>query len=313
VINIICGVDVSKARLDACIEPGATFASFDNDAAGIAELAAFCRQHQAGLAVMEATGGYERQPFLLLWEAGMPCAMTNPRSVRRFAEAMGILEKTDRIDASVIARFADAKKLQPTPAPTPAQQRLKALVARLRQVTDDITVQKQRRASLLGNAEMLASVDEVIALLKRQSRTLEGEIASMIDDDPLWAQLAEAWRSVKGVAGRTVARLMAEVPEIGIYSNKAIAKLVGLAPLADDSGKRKGKRSIRGGRASVRSILFLVARIAAMYDESLAAFRDKLLAAGKHKMTVRIALAHKLLVRLNAKARDARAQYANAT
>jgi transposase len=312
-MKIICGVDVSKARLDVCIEPGAIFGSFDNDAAGTAELAAFCRQHQAELVVMEATGGYERLAFLSLWEAGLPCGMTNPRSVRRYAEAMGILEKTDRIDAGVIARFAQAKNLQPTPAPTPAQQRLKALVARLRQVTDDLTLQKQRRASLLDNAEMLASIDEVIALLKRQSRTLEGEIASMIDDDPLWAQLAEAWRSVKGVAGRTVARLMADVPEIGIYSNKAVAKLVGLAPLADDSGKRQGKRSIRGGRASVRSILFLVARIAAKYDKSLAAFRDKLLAAGKHKMAVRIALAHKLLVRLNAKARDARAQYANAT
>jgi transposase len=313
VINIICGVDVSKAKLDACIEPGAIFASFDNDAAGIAELATFCRQHQTGLVVMEATGGYERLAFLSLWEAGMPCGMTNPRSVRRYAEAMGVLEKTDRIDASIIASFAHAKHLQPTPAPTPAQQRLKALVARLRQVTDDLTVQKQRRASLLDNVEILASLDEVIALLKRQSRTLEGEIASMIDDDPLWALLAESWRSVKGVAGRTVARLMADVPEIGIYSNKAAAKLVGLAPLADDSGKRKGKRSIRGGRASVRSILFLVARIAAKYDKSLAAFRDRLLAAGKPKMVVRIALAHKLLVRLNAKARDARAQYANAT
>jgi transposase len=180
-------------------------------------------------------------------------------------------------------------------------------------VTDDLTVQKQRRSSLLDNAEMLTSIDEVIALLKRQSRTLEGEIASMIDDDPLWEKLAEAWRPVKGVAGRTVARLMADLPEIGTYSNKAIAKLAGLAPIADDSGKRKGKRSIRGGRASVRSILFLVARIAANYDKTLADFRDRLLAAGKPKMVVRIALAHKLLVRLNAKARDARAQYANAT
>jgi transposase len=312
-MKIICGVDVSKAKLDACIEPGGIFASFDNNAAGIAELAAFCRQHQAGLAVMEATGGYERRAFLLLWEAGMPCALTNPRSVRRYAEAMGILEKTDRLDAGVIARFAHAKNLQPTLAPTLPQQRLKALVARLRQVTDDLTVQKQRCASLADNAEMLASIGEVITLLKRQSRTLEGEIASMIDDDPLWAQLAEAWRSVKGVAGRTVARLMADVPEIGTYSNKAIAKLVGLAPLADDSGKRHGKRSVRGGRAAVRSILFLVAAIAAKHDKTLAAFRDRLLAAGKPKMVVRIALAHKLLVRLNAKARDARAQYANAT
>jgi transposase len=284
-MKIICGVDVSKARLDACIEPGAIFASFDNDPAGIAALAAFCRQHQAALVAMEATGGYERRAFLLLWEAAIPCAMTNPRSVRRYAEAMGVLEKTDRLDASTIARFAHAKNLQPTPAPTPAQQRLKALVARLRQVTDDLTVQKQRRSSLLDNAEMLASIDEVIALLKRQSRTLEGEIASMIDDDPLWAQLAEAWRSVKGVAGRTVARLMADLPEIGTYSNKAIAKLAGLAPLADDSGKRQGKRSIRGGRASVRSILFLVAAIAAKYDKSLAAFRERLLAAASRVST----------------------------
>ena len=312
-MKIICGVDISKVRLDACIEPGAIRGSFRNDGAGIAALAAFCRQHQAGLVAMEATGGYERKAFLLLWEEGLPCAVTNARNVRQYAEAMGVLEKTDQIDASIIARFARARDLRPTPVPSLAQQRIKALVARLRQVTDDLTVQKQRRSSLLDNAEMLASLNEVIALLKRQSRTLEGEIASMIDDDPLWAQLAEAWRSVKGVAGRTVARLMADLPEIGTYSNKAIAKLVGVAPIANDSGKRKGKRPVRGGRSSVRSILFLVAAIAARYDKSLGDFRARLFAAGKEKMVIRIALARKLLVRLNAKARDARAQYANAT
>jgi transposase len=309
----ICGVDVSKARLDASIEPGDTFAGFDNDTAGIAKLAAFCRQHGVSLVVMEASGGYERRAFLELWQAGLACALVNPRNVRRYAEAMGYLEKTDRIDAAVIARFAIAKDLAPTPLPSPAQQRLKALDARLRQVTGDLTVQKQRRSSLLDNPEMLASIDEVIALLKRQSRSLEGEIASMIDDDPLWALLAQSWRSIKGVAGRTVARLHAQLPEIGTYSNKAIAKLVGVAPLADDSGKHKGKRRIHGGRAEVRSILFIVARTAALYDKSLANFRDRLAAAGKEKMVIRIALARKLLVRLNAKARDARAEYANAT
>lgn len=312
-MKIICGVDISKASLDACIEPGSIRGSFKNDAAGIAALAALCRQHGGELVAMEATGGYERRAFLQLWEQGLPCAVTNARQVRQYAEAMGVLEKTDRIDARIIARFAHDKGLQPTPLPSQAQQRLKALVARLRQVTDDLTVQKQRRSSLLDNAEMLASIDEVIALLKRQSRTLEGEIASMIDDDPLWAQLAEAWRSVKGVAGRTVARLMADLPEIGTYSNKAIAKLVGVAPIANDSGKRRGKRPVRGGRSSVRSILFLVAEIASRYDKSLAEFRARLVAAGKEKMVIRIALARKLLVRLNAKARDARAQHANAT
>ncbi len=312
-MKIICGVDVSKAKLDVCIEPGAIFGQFGNTAAGIAELAAFCRQHEAELVAMEATGGYERKAFLLLSEAGVPCAVTNPRSVRLYAEAMGTSEKTDRIDARMIARFAHAKNLQQTPVPSSAQRRLKALVARLRQVTDDLVVQKQRRSSLLDNTEMLASLDEVIALLKRQTRTLEGEIASMIDDDPLWAHLSEAFREIKGVADRSVAWVMADLPEIGTYSNKAVAKLVGVAPIANDSGKRKGKRQVRGGRSGVRSILFLVAAIAARYDKSLGEFRARLVAAGKEKMVIRIALARKLLVRLNAKARDARAAYANAT
>lgn len=312
-MKTICGVDISKARLDACIEPGSIRGSFSNDAAGIASLAALCRQHQVELVVMEATGSYERRAFVLLWDDGLPCAIANARNVRLYAESMGVPEKTDRIDASMIARFARDKNLQPTPLPSPAQRRLKALVARLRQLTDDLTVQKQRRSSLRDDAEMLASIDEVIALLKRQSRTLEGEIASMIDDDPLWASLSETFRSIKGVADRTVAWLMAELPEIGTYSNKAIAKLVGVAPIVDDSGKRRGKRPVRGGRPGVRSIMFLVAAIAARYDADLGRFRDRLLAAGKQKMVVRIALARKLLVRLNAKARDARAAFANAT
>jgi transposase len=312
-MKTICGVDISKARLDACIEPGTLRGSYTNDVAGIAELAAFCRRHQVELVVMEATGGYERRAFVLLSEDGLPCAITNARNVRLYAESMGVPEKTDRIDASMVARFARHKDLQPMPLPSRAQRRLKTLVARLRQLTDDLIVQKQRRSSLRDNAEMLASIDEVIALLKRQSRSLEGEIGSMIDDDPLWAHLSQTFRSIKGVADRTVAWLMAELPEIGTYSNKAIAKLVGVAPIADDSGPRRGKRPVRGGRPGIRSIMFLVAAIAARYDESLGRFRDRLLAAGKEKMVVRIALARKLLVRLNAKARDARAAFAYAT
>jgi transposase len=146
-MKIICGVDVSKASLDACIEPAAVRGSFRNDAAGIAALAAFCRRHRAELVVMEATGGYERRAFLLLWEEGLPCAVTNARNVRQYAESMGVLEKTDRIDAQIIARFARDKDVRPMPVPSQAQQRIKALVARLRQVTDDLTVQKQRRSA----------------------------------------------------------------------------------------------------------------------------------------------------------------------
>lgn len=122
----ICGVDVSKTKLDVCIDPGHRHASFDNDTAGIAELAAFCGEHAVTLAVIEASGGYERRAFVELWEKGVSCALINPRNVRRYAEAMGILEKTDRIDSSVIARFAHAKNLAPTPLPSQAQLRLKA-------------------------------------------------------------------------------------------------------------------------------------------------------------------------------------------
>ena len=275
--RIVCGVDVSKVRLDAqvgsSVGSSGARASFENDAAGIADLAAFCAREGVALVVLEATGGYERQAFLGLWQQGVPCALTNPRSVRRYAEAMGVLEKTDRIDAGLIARFAIAAELKPTPPPTQAQQRLTALVARLRQVTADITLQKQRR-SCAGNQEVIASIDEVIALLKRQTATLAGEIASLIDDDPLWSRLDAALR-IKGVADRTVARLLAELPELGVYSNKAVAKLAGLAPIANDSGARTGQRHIRAGRAGVRSILFLVADIVRRFDHSLAAFHRK--------------------------------------
>jgi transposase len=312
VITIFCGVDVSKDWLDAGVEPSGAVGRFRNDAAGIAELAAFCQVHCVELVAMEASGGYERLPFLLLWELGIPCGVVNARSVRYFAEAMGFLEKTDRIDAFVIARYAQVKRLQPTPPPSMAQQRLKALVARLSQVTGDLTIQKQRKSAAY-DGEIVASLDEIIVLLTRQRRRLEGEIASLIDDDPLWARLDQAFRSLKGVASRTVARLTAEVPEIGILSNKAIAKLIGLAPIANDSGKRIGRRPVRGGRAGPRSILFLIARMVARYDPHLGAFHRRLQAAGKEKMVIRIALARKLLVILNAKARDARIEFANAT
>lgn len=308
--TIICGVDVSKQWLDAHVGGSGVAQRFGNDAAGIAALAGFCRQHGVALVVMEASGGYERLAYLMLWEMKLACGLANARSVRRFAEAMGYLEKTDRIDAAVIARYAAVKELQPSLPPSPAQQRLKALVARLSQVTGDLTIQKQRRSAAAETADSLA---EVIALLKRQRRRLEGEIASLIDDDPLWAHLDAAFRSLKGVASRTVTRLLAELPEIGLVSNKAIAKLAGLAPIADDSGRHQGRRSVRGGRAGPRGILFLVARIAARYDPHLAAFHQRLQQAGKEKMVIRIALARKLLVILNAKARDARIEFANAT
>jgi transposase len=309
-MQTICGVDVSKAWLDAWID-AAGHKRFANTAEGAAALGAFCGAHGVELVVMEASGGYERAVFLTLWQQGHACTIANARSVRKFAEAMGYLEKTDRIDAEMIARFAEAKRMVPTPPPSADQQRLTALATRLRQVTRDLGVQKRR---LHSTSEPLAldSLKEAIAFFNNQAKRLAAEIASLVEADPLWIALDRTFRSVKGVADRSVAFILAELPEIGTLPNRAITKLVGLAPLADDSGKRQGPRSIRGGRAGVRSILFLVADIARKYDPSLTDFRDRLLAKGLAKMEVRVALARKLLVRLNAKARDVRAELGHA-
>lgn len=309
-MQTICGVDVSKAWLDAWIE-AAGHRRFANDPEGIAALASWGGEQGVSLIVMEASGGVEQGAYLALWRQGRPCAIANPKSVRRFAEAMGRLEKTDRIDAELIAGYAAAKQMKPAPPPSPEQRRLTALATRLRQVTADLGVQRQR-IHTTRDPDALASLKEAIAFFTRQARDLTGQIAALIGADPVWQALDKSLRSVKGVADKTVATLFADLSEIGIVSNKAVVKLVGLAPIANDSGQRNGPRSIQGGRAAVRSILFLVADVARKYDPSLAAFRDRLLAQGKPKMVVRIALARKLLVRLNAKARETRAQLPHA-
>lgn len=305
-INI--GVDSSKAWLDAWVAPDNDFRCA-NTPDGIAELARFVRRHAGddALVVLESSGGCEKLAFVQLWTEGIACAIINPRQARAFAEAMGYLEKTDRIDAQVLARFAEAKRLMPTPPPSEGQAQLETLAARLRQVTRDVIVQKQRR-SATTDPLALEQIGEALALFERQTKRLAAMIAEMIAHDPLWRAFDQTIRGVKGLADRAVAYLVADLPELGTLSNKAIVKLVGLAPIANDSGNRTGKRRVRGGRASVRSVLFLVADIARRFDNSLDDFRNKLLAAGKPKMVVRIALARKLLVRLNAKMRDKRRQ-----
>ena len=309
---IICGVDVSSQTLDASIgHSGRQVQRFENSPDGIAELAAFCRRHRVSLVVMEATGGYEKLPFTLLWAANMPAAIVNPRQVRHFAEAMGVLEKTDRIDAGVIAWFAEIRRIVAQAPPSQTQNRLAALVTRLRQLTD-LRVAQTNQRRLVDDADVNASFEGILALITRQIREIEAKIAALIATDPLWRALDAAFRTFKGVADRTVARLMAELPEIGTLSGKAVSKLAGLAPIARDSGKSTGKRPVRGGREGVRSILFVVAELVSRYDPDFAAFRQRLTAAGKPAKLVRTALAHKLLVRLNAKARDVRNDLARA-
>jgi transposase len=305
VTTIICGVDVSSGFLDAAIGDTRLHCRVPRTPEGVTELVAFCCEHDVELIAMEATGGYERLPFALLWQAGLPCALANARQVRRFAEGLGLIEKTDRIDAGVIATFAAVKKLAPQPPAAATQERLTALTVRLRQVTRDRVAQLNQRR-LVTDAFALASIEEAIAFHTRQIEALEEAIAALMADDPLWTELGRAFRTIGGVADRTVCGVLALLPEIGTLSNKAVAKLIGLAPIANDSGKRTGKRPVRGGRAPLRTLLVFVAGIVAKHEPDFVAMRARLLAAGKPKNLIRVAIARKLLVRLNAKARDIR-------
>lgn len=309
--KIICGVDVASKSLQVRIGREGAEGCFSNKEDGIAELAAFCRQHQVELVAMEASGGYEKLPFALLWAQGLEVAILNPRAVRQFAEGMGLLEKTDRIDAGMIAWFAEVKHVASTQPHSAEQQQLKALVVRLRQLTELQAAQRNQQL-LVEEARVRKSFTRLLAVVKTEMRELEKAIADLIAADPLWQKLNQAFRSIKGVAKRTVARLMAEMPEIGTLSNKAISKLAGLAPLARDSGKHQGKRVVRGGRRGIRAILFVVSLVVRRYNPDFAAFHQRLTAAGKAKKAVRIALAHKLLVRLNAKAREVRRELTTA-
>jgi transposase len=309
VANLICGVDVSAATLDARIGRDGAYQRFDSDDGGIAALIAFCQAQRAELVVMEATGGYERQLFALLWAAGIPAAIVNPRAVRRFAEAMGRLEKTDRIDAGMIAWYAETKRISAQQPASQTQQKLAACVTRLRQLVELRTSQTNQRR-LITDPDVLASFAALLAFTAEQIRQFEAKIITLIKADPLWQALDAEFRSIKGVADRTIARLCAELPEIGTIDSKAVAKLVGLAPIAHDSGTSKGKRPVRGGRAGIRSTLFVVAEIVRRYDPDFAEFHHRLNAAGKPKKVTRVAIAHKLLTRLNAKARDVRQKLA---
>jgi transposase len=254
---------------------------------------------------MEATGGYEQRALLQLSEAGLPVAILNPRSVRQFAEGMGRLEKTDRIDAGMIAWYAEVRQSPPVCQAPESQRQLRALVTRLRQLTEMRTAQLNQQR-LVTDGFVQSSFRKLLAMVARQMRAVEQRIAQLIAEDPLWRELDAAFRSIKGVADRTVCRLMAEMPEIGTLSHKTSSKLAGVAPLARDSGQHQGKRRVRGGRASVRDILFIVASVVGRYEPDFMAFQQRLRNAGKPPKVVRIALAHKLLVRLNAKAREVR-------
>lgn len=302
--KLTAGIDVSKDHLDVCL--GSQQFRLDNVARSWNELAAKLVQAGVDLVVLEATGGLERELVYALQDAGLALARVNPRQARDFAKSMGTLAKTDRIDARCLRDFADVLARHPerakyiTPPRDPQREVLVALMTRRRQLIDMRVAEEQRLA--LAGPRAAASIRAIIKALQRQLLAIDQDIDSHLDEH--FANQRKLLQSVKGVGTVTALQLLGELPELGTLPRRPICKLAGVAPLCDDSGKRSGKRRIWGGRAGVRTALYMAVLSAKRYNPQIAALHDRLVAAGKPKKVAIVACMRKLLVILNAMMRD---------
>lgn len=293
------GIDVSKARLDVAVHDSAQRLSCDNTEAAVEALVKQMKELEPELIVMEATGGYERLCAAMLAAAGLALSVVNPRQVRDFAKSTGILAKTDRLDARVLAHFGAAIKPEPRALPDAQQQLLDELMLRRRQIVAGLVAEKNR----LGMAHTDAvrkSLREAIAFYERLLADVDRQVGEHIERSPLWRAREDLLRSFKGVGPVSSRALIGDLPELGTLDRKRIAALVGVAPLAHDSGKRKGTRAIFGGRGQVRAALYMVAITAIRANDPIRQFYQRLRAAGKPAKVAIVACMRKILIILNA-------------
>ena len=298
------GIDVSKDHLDVHIRPDGSAFRSPTDPAGLASVVARLLGVHPERVVLEATGGYEAPVVAALAAAGLPVVVVNPRQVRRFAEATGRLAKTDALDAAVLAHFAEAIRPEVRPLPDEATAALAALVARRRQLIDMRTAEANRLGT--APAAVARGIREHVAWLDGQLGRADGELAAAIRASPLWRVADDLLRSVPGVGPVVSRTLLSELPEIGTLSGKRIAALVGVAPVARDSGRKSGARSIAGGRSGVRSGLYMAILSAVRYNPVIRSFYRRLREAGKAVKVAQVAAMRKLLTILNAMVRDNR-------
>jgi transposase len=301
---IFAGIDVSKAQLDVAVRAGTEeLWSTPNDPAGIRSLTERLLAYSPALVVLEATGGFEVAVTAALAEAGLPVVVANPRQVRDFARATGQLAKTDRIDAQALALFAERVRPKVRPLPDAAAQELQAVLTRRRQVIEMITAEKNRLGFATA-AQVRRGIEKHIRWLEKQLQEINSDLDRHIRHSPLWRAKDDLLRSVPGVGPNLSRTLIAELPELGRLSRKEIAALVGIAPLARDSGTLRGKRMIWGGRASVRTALYLSIWSASRHNPLIRPFYERLRAAGKPPKVAQVACMRKLLTILNAMVRD---------
>ena len=310
--QVSVGIDVAKATLDLHVLPSGQTQTLPNVKAGYEQLKQLLPNPAHCLIVLEATGGFEREVVAELIDAGYRVAVINPKRARDFAKALGLVAKTDRIDAHVLALFAE--KVQPAPSEKTSEKQaeIQQLVARRRQLID-LKTQESNRWDVTHVKAAKKSIQAVINTLEAEIRGIEKIIESLVEADDEWRTKAQLIESVPGLGGVTATTVLADVPEIGKLNRQQISALIGLAPYNRDSGTMKGKRSISGGRKSVRCVLYMAAIAARRWNPVIKAFADRLAQHGKPFKVIITACMRKLLVILNSIVKSGRPWMAQTT
>ena len=294
---VFAGIDVSQARLDVAVSHGNTW-SVPHDEVAITTLVEELATLHPTLIVLEATGGLEIPVTSALAAAGLPVVVVNPRQARDFARAKGLLAKTDALDAQVLAQFGEVMRPHPRPLPDTEARALAALLTRRRQLVEMLSAEKNRLLSALSSIRK--SLRAHITWLQRELQRTDTDLTTAIHQSPVWREKDQLLRSVPGVGPVLTSTLLANLPELGTLTNKQIAALVGVAPLNRDSGTLRGRRTVWGGRAQVRAVLYMSAIVAARFNPVIRTFYQRLCRVGKAKKVALTACMRKLLTILNA-------------
>lgn len=298
---LFVGIDVAKAELVVALGTGGDLVTVANNEGGIRSVVERLRSVSPALIVLEATGGYETPLAAALATAGLPVVVANPRQVRDFAKATGQLAKTDRIDAHVLALFAERVRPPVRPLPDEALRMLDALLTRRRQLLEMLVAERNRLAHALPPVKK--DIQKHIRWLERRLSDVDSDLDRAVQESPVWRAKENLLRSVPGIGPVVSRTLIADLPELGALNRKQVAALVGVAPLAKDSGTLRGRRLVWGGRAPVRAALYMGALIASRHNPVIRDFYQRLVAAGKPKKVALVACMRKLLTILNAMVR----------
>lgn len=295
----VVGIDVSQNWLDYHILPDGTKDRVTNDEEGIQTLVNALTAHSPKVIVLEGSGGLELLPATYLAQAGLPVALVNPRQVRDFAKASGTLAKTDTLDAQIIAHFGEAMKIEPRFIPDVQRNELRALISRREQLIGMLKAEKTRLKRAFDQS-VRRSHNRIMEAIQSELDGVDGQIDSIIQNSPVWRVKDQLLQKIKGIGPQMARMVIAALPEIGQVNRREIAALVGVAPFNDDSGKRTGKRRIRGGRPHIRRVLYMAAIAAMRSNPQIKALHDRLQGKGKKNKVIIVACMRKLLITMNA-------------